>query len=147
MDNNQFNQFNQFNPMNGNNSTKTLFSYIGLGCSALGALLTFIFSIVTCARGEAATEARGTLKKPMVMSYFWIGILVGIIICIAGVVLLILSVEKGTQMSKITMVGLIVACAGIVYGFLTITTICSYTCSFNSNYYDKFYKQYSSWLD
>lgn len=142
MDNNQF---NQFNPVKGNNSTKTLFSYIGLGCSVLGTLLSIIFSIVTCARGRAAVEKRGTFKKPMVVSYAWIGILIGLIICIAGVVLLILSIERGVQMSKITMIGIIVACTGLVYGFLTLTTICSYTCSFNSSYLDEMNKYSSMW--
>lgn len=142
MDNNQF---NNFNPVSGNNSKKMLFSYIGLGCSALGALLTFIFSIVTCARGKAASEARATMKKPMVMSHAWIGILIGLIICIVGIVMLILSMEKGVQMNKLTMIGLIVGVSAVVYGFLTITTLCSYTCTFNNDFADYIKDQFSSW--
>ena len=42
---------NQFNPVK--KSTKDIFKWIGLGCPSLGCLLTVIFSIVTCSRGNA----------------------------------------------------------------------------------------------
>lgn len=143
MDNNQF---NQFNPQGGNGSTKQLLSYIGLGCSGFGAVLTFIFSIVTCARGKAASSARATFTEPLKLSYAWIGVLIGVLFCIAGIVLIILSKEKNEQLSKIAMIGLIVAAAAIIYAFLTTAIICSYNCSFNNYWEKKMKSSYSSWF-
>lgn len=142
MDNNQF---NQFNPQGGNGSTKQLLSYIGLGCSGLGAVLTFIFSIVTCARGQAASDARGTFTSPLKLSYAWIGVFIGVIFCIAGIVLIILSKEKDANLNKLAMVGLIVAAAAIIYALLTTCVICAYNCSYN-NYFESKMKSYSSWF-
>lgn len=138
MDNNQLNQFNQNNPQGGSISTKKLLEYIGAGCSFLGALVTFIFSIITCARGAAASEDKATLKHPLVMSLAWIGVLIGLIICIAGIVLLILSKEKEAGLSKLATIALIVAAVVVVYAIIVHVTICSYNCSFNSYYYDKY---------
>jgi uncharacterized membrane protein len=140
MDNNQF---NEFKPQGVSGSNKQLLSYIGLGCSGVGALLVFIFSIVTCARGQAASRARASYTSPLKLSYAWVGVLIGVIICIAGAILLILSKEKNEQLSKIAMIGLIVAVAAIVYACLTTVVICAYNCSFNS-YWEK---QYGSWFN
>lgn len=142
MDNNQF---NKFNPQGGNVSTKQLFSYIGLGCSVLGAVLTFIFSIVTCARGRATMNSRGTFTAPLKLSYAGVGVFIGVIFCIAGIVLIILSKEKDTNLNKLAMVGLIVAAAAIVYALLTTCVICAYNCSFN-NYVESEMRSYSSWF-
>lgn len=139
------NQFNQFNPKGGNPSTKQLFSYIGLGCSGLGAVLVFIFSIVTCARGRAASDARGSITAPLKLSYAWVGVFIGVIFCIAAIVLLILSKEKDVNLSKIAMIGIIVAAAAVIYALLTTVVICGYNCSFN-NYTKNKLKSYSSWF-
>ncbi len=146
MDNNQFNNFNQNNPQSGTISTKKLLEYIGAGCSFLGAVLTFIFSIVTCSRGGTASADRATTKHILSMSYAWIGVMIGIIICIAGIVLLIISKEKEAGLSKLALIAMIVAVVAAVYAILVHVTICSYNCSINSYYYDKM-KSFSSYFD
>ena len=132
---------NQINPQSGMISTKKLLEYIGAGCAFLGALLGFIFSIVTCSRGATATIKKASTH--LVMSYAWIGVLIAVIICIAGIVLLILSKEKGQKLSKLAMIALIVAAVAVVYVALVHITICSYNCTFN-NYIDDTIKSYTS---
>lgn len=57
MDNNQF---NQPNTQGVSISTKKILEYIGVGCAFAGALIGFIFSIVTCARGPIASVKKAT---------------------------------------------------------------------------------------
>lgn len=138
------NNFNQSNPQSGSISTKKLLEYIGAGCSFLGAVISIICSIITCSRGAAASEDRATMKHSLVMSRVWIGVLVGILICIAGIVLLILSKEKEAQLSKLALIALIVAVVVVVYAILVHVTICSYNCSINDFIYDKYNSKYNS---
>ena len=136
MDNNQF---NQFNPQN-SNGTKQLFKWIGLGCSSLGFLLTFIFSIVTCSRGGKKFESAIEEKEKIGMSLAIIGVIIGVIIAIAGIVLSILSIEKGTKLNKIVMVSIAVGAFALLYAVFTNATICSYNCSLNNNKFMKLYR-------
>lgn len=122
MDNNQFNQTSMPSI-----STKKIFEYVGLGCSALGCLLAIIFSIVTCSRGGAASYGKSRFK----MSLWIIGVVIAAIIAIAGLVLTILSLEKGQKLSKIAMVSIILAAVAIVYAIIPNATICSYNCMLN----------------
>lgn len=140
MDNNQLNQpFTQSATI----SNKKIIEYIGVGCAFLGALIGFIFSIVTCARGPVASLKKSTAKKPLVMSLAWIGVLIAVIIMIAGIVLIIISKEKDAKLSKLATVALIVAVTAIVYVSMIHITICSYNCSYNNYVADKL-KSYSS---
>lgn len=122
MDNNQFNM-----PEVGPMSNKKLFEYIGLGCSALGCLLTVIFSIVTCSRGGAATFGDGEFT----MSKWIIGVIIAAIIAVAGLVFSILSIEKGKKLSKITLIAIAVAAVAIIYAIIPNATICAYNCVLN----------------
>lgn len=119
MDNNQF--------YSGRNQTKMLFQWIGFGCSCLGCLLTVIFSIVTCSRGIKVLEHEGEFG----MSKWIIGVIIAVIIAVAGLVLSILSIEKGTKINKIVMVSVIVAFVAIIWAIIPNTTICSYNCMLN----------------
>lgn len=121
MDNNQFNQALT------SDSTKKIFEYVGLGCSALGCLLTFIFSIVTCSRGGAVFFDKHKFK----MSLWIIGVIIAVIIAIAGLVLTILSKEKGQKLSKLAMVSIILAVVAIIYAIIPNATICTYNCMLN----------------
>lgn len=136
MDNNQFNQFNQFNPQ-GSNGNKKIFSMIGLACSCFGFLLTLIFSIVTCSRGYAASCEKFMGKKifsfKLQLSLAIIGVVIGVLIAIAGIVLSILSIEKGTKISKIVIVSVAAGAFAIIYALFSNVTICSYNCSVNGN--------------
>lgn len=125
MDNNQFNQ----TPMT-SASTKKIFEYVGLGCSALGCLLTFIFSIVTCSRGGAVYWNKHKFK----MSLWLIGVVIAVIIAIAGLVLTILSMEKGQKLSKLAMISIILAAVAIVYAIIPNATICTYNCMLNDKF-------------
>lgn len=122
MDNNQFNQTSMPSI-----STKKIFEYVGLGCSALGCLLTFIFSIVTCSRGGAVYWDKHKFK----MSLWLIGVIISALIAIAGLVFTILSLEKGQKLSKLAMVSIILAAVAIVYAIIPNATICSYNCMLN----------------
>lgn len=156
MEYNQFNpQNNQFNPSMGRPSggSNGILKWIGLGCSAFGTLLTVIFTIITCSRGYAASafgkmySSKRSIQKAgqkmaednkiLGLSLFWIGALIGMIIAIVGLVLTILSKEKGAQLDKLAMVGVAVAAAGILYGLISISTMCSYGCSYNCSYEDR----------
>lgn len=124
MDNNQFNSQAGIPA-----SMKQLFSYIGLGCSVLGCLLTIIFSIVTCSRGGAATF--GSSNGDFTMSKWIIGVIIAAIIAIAGLVLSILSIEKGKKLSKITVIAIVVAVVAVIYAIIPNATICAYNCVLN----------------
>lgn len=124
MDNNQFNS-----QAGAPASTKKIFEYVGLGCSALGCVLTIIFSIVTCSRGGAATF--GSSDGDFTMSKWIIGVIIAAIIAIAGLVFSILSIEKGKKLSKLTMIALIVAAVAIIYAIIPNATICAYNCVLN----------------
>lgn len=120
---------NQFNPMGGagSSSTKKLFEYIGLACSALGCLLVFIFSIITCSRGFAASMDADKIT----MSKWWIGVLVAAIVAVVGAVLSVLSIEKGKKLSKFVIISLILAAFAVVYAIIPNATICAYNCVLN----------------
>ncbi|MBQ3544976.1 MAG: hypothetical protein IJA34_08335 [Lachnospiraceae bacterium] len=120
---------NQFNPVK--KSTKDIFKWIGLGCSSLGCLLTVIFSIVTCSRGNAKlTDAFSDDKLKMSLTI--IGVIFGLLIAIAGLVFSILSIEKGEKINKIVMISVIVAVVAIVWGIIPNATICGYNCMINN---------------
>lgn len=121
---------NQFNPMGGagSSSTKKLFEYIGLACSALGCLLVFIFSIITCSRGFAASFAE---DFKLTMSKWIIGVIIAAVVAVAGAVLSILSIEKGKKLSKLVIISLILAGIAIVYAIIPNATICAYNCVLN----------------
>lgn len=120
---------NQFNPAK--NSTKDLFKWIGLGCSSLGCLLTVIFSIVTCSRGNAKlTDAMQDDKLKMSLAI--IGVIFGLLIAIAGLVISILSIEKGTKINKIVIISVIVAVVAIIWAIIPNATICGYNCMINN---------------
>ena len=120
---------NQFYPAK--NSTKELFKWIGLGCSSFGCLLTVIFSIFTCSRGsEKLTDAFSDDKLKMSLAI--IGVIIGVLIAIAGLVLSILSIEKGEKINKIVMISVIVAVVAIVWGIIPNATICGYNCMINN---------------
>ena len=119
---------NQFYP--GKSSTKKLFQWLGFGLSCGGCFLTILFSIITCSRGGKIFRKEGELK----LSLFIIGVVIGVLIAIAGLVLSILSLEKGARladMSKITMVAMIVACVAIIWAIIPNATICGYNCVVN----------------
>lgn len=118
MDNNQFNQTSMPSI-----STKKIFEYVGLGCSALGCLLTF----VTCSRGGAVYWDKHKFK----MSLWLIGVIIAALIAVAGLVFTILSLEKGQKLSKLAMVSIILAAVAIVYAIIPNATICSYNCMLN----------------
>lgn len=134
MDNNQFNQFNQSNPQGmAPMSTKKMFEYIGLGCSCLGFLLTFIFTIVTCSRGASVVKSNfSKFKLEFGMSKWVIGVVIAVIIAIAGLVFSILSKEQGANLSKIAMIAVIVSAVTIIFAIFTNATICSYNCVMNN---------------
>lgn len=149
MDNNQFNQFNQSNPLGGvPMSQKKMFEYIGLGCSCLGFLLTFIFTIVTCSRGaEVAKSNFSRWKFEFGMSKWIIAVIIGVIIAIAGLVFSILSKEQGANLSKISMIAILVACATIIFAIFTNATICSYNCTMNNELESQFKNAFSSYFN
>ena len=127
------------------NNNKKTFALVGLICSSVGALLTFIFSIVTCARGQAASKSGASVSKLLVMSNWIWGVVVALIITIVGIVFAILSIERGTQLNKLTLVAIIVASVAILFGVFTNVTICAYNCSINSKYEKEVKKLYGSW--
>lgn len=143
MDNNQFNQFKP----TGANGTKDLFKWIGLGCSGLGFLLTFIFSIVTCSRAGVKFEQAIEEGEKIKVSLAIIGVIIGVLIAIAGVVLSILSIEKGAKINKIVMVAIAVGAFAIIYAIFSNATICGYNCSLNNNEYMKLYREFSGLKD
>lgn len=149
MDNNQFNQFNQSNPKGtAPMPAKKMFEYIGLGCSCLGFLLTFIFTIVTCSRGaEVVKDNMSKFKMEFGMSKWVIGVVIAVMIAIAGLVLSILSKEKGANLSKISMIAVIVASAAIVFAIFTNATICSYNCTMNNEIEDVYKSAISDYFD
>ncbi len=122
MDNNQFNS-QAVTPT----STKKIFELVGLGCSALGCLLTIIFSIVTCSRGGAVFFDEGEFG----MSKWIIGVIIAAIIAVAGLVFSILSIEKGKKLSKFTVIAIIVAAVAIIWAIIPNATICAYNCVLN----------------
>lgn len=148
MDNNQFNQFNQSNPQTGAPMPKNqLFEYIGLGCSCLGALLTVIFSIVTCSRSAVVAEENlSKFKMEFGMSLWVIGVVIAGLITVAGIVFTILAKEKGANLSKLGTIALLVAVAAIIFAIFTNATICSYNCAMNNEFEDM-YKGLSSYLN
>ena len=123
MDNNQFNQLGS-QPR----STKKIFELVGFGCSCLGCLLTIIFSIVTCARGPEIALEDGDFK----MSLWIIGVIIAVIIAIAGLVLSILSMEKGQKMSKLNMIAIAVSAVAIIWALIPNATLCGYNCALNN---------------
>ena len=118
---------------------KKLFSFIGLGCSCFGFLLTMLFSIITCSRGDEVVKKtfvkriwKGKYKDAKFgMSFALIGVIIGLLIAIAGIVLSILSMEKNAKMGAVVLVSLIVGGFAIVYGVLSNATICGYNCVIN----------------
>lgn len=133
MDNNQFNKFNP----QGSNGNKKLFSLIGLICSCAGLVLTILFSIITCSRGYAASCTKVYGKKvfsyKLQLSLFIIGVVIAVIIAIVGIVFSILSIEKGTKISKVVMISVAAGAFAVIYALFSNATICSYNCSINSN--------------
>ena len=123
MDNNQFNQFGS-KPM----STKKIFEYAGLGCSGLGCFLTIIFSIITCSRSPKVSMSSDDFK----LSNWIIGVIIAVLIAIAGLVLTILSLEKGQQISKLDMISIIVAAVAIIWTIIPNATFCGYNCVLNN---------------
>lgn len=126
---------NQFSPQ-GAGSSKKVLSYIGLGCSCFGFLLTMIFSIVTCSRGKAAVKksffgAKKAGDVKFATSLFIIGAIIGVIIAIVGVVLSILSMDRNSKMSAIVLVSIAVGAFAILYGVVSNATICGYNCVIN----------------
>lgn len=119
MDNNFM---NQKGPM----STKKLFEIIGLGCAALGCLLTFIFNIVTCSRSPKASMDS---KDGFSISLWVIGVVIAAIIAVAGAVLAILSKEKGEKLGMMAMIAIIVAGVALVFAIIPNATICAYNCA------------------
>lgn len=119
--------------------TKKLLSFIGLGCSCFGFLLTMIFSIVTCSRGDEVVKKSfiktiwsGDYKDAKFkMSLFIIGVIFGLLFAIAGIVLSILSMEKHSRMGAVVLVSLIVGGFAVVYGVMSNATICGYNCVIN----------------
>ncbi|MBQ3544977.1 MAG: hypothetical protein IJA34_08340 [Lachnospiraceae bacterium] len=140
MDNNQFNQFKPAKP----NGNKELFKWIGLGCSGFGFLLTFIFSIVTCSRAGVKFEQAIEEGEKIKVSLAIIGVIIGVLIAIAGVVLSILSIEKGSKIDKIVLVAIAVGAFAVVYAIFSNATICGYNCSLNNNKYMELYRGFSS---
>ena len=111
-------------------SNKKLFEQIGFYCSCAGCFLTILFSIITCSRGGKVFIHDGELG----MSKWIIGVILAAIITIAGIVLSILSIEKGTpisEISKMTKIALIVGAVGIFWAIVPNATICGYNCVFN----------------
>lgn len=139
MDNNQFNS-------QGGSSGKKVLGFIGLGCSSLGCLLTLIFTIVTCSRGYNASRKMYGFPYKMKMSKWVIAVIFALLISIAGVVLSILSIERGTQMSKIALIAVIVGSVAILYGVFSTATICGYNCSYNNEIEEQM-KGVSSYFD
>lgn len=126
MDNNQFNaDNNQFGA--GNNQMKKIFQWAGLGCSCFGWFLTVIFSIITCARGGAVLEGR----EKFGISLWVIGAILGAIIAVVGLILSVLSIEKGTKINKFVIVSVIVAVLTVLWVLIPNTTLCSYSCMLN----------------
>lgn len=123
MDNNQFNPM----PGAGNSGNKKLFELIGLISSALGCLLVFVFSIVTCSRGFEASIKSDDFK----MSKWVIGVIIAAVVAGVGAVFTILSKEKGSKLSKIAIISLILAAAAIIYAIIPNATICAYNCVLN----------------
>lgn len=126
---------NQFNPVK--KSTKELFKWIGLGCSGFGCLLTVIFSIFTCSSGgdkftDAMKDAFTGDDFKIKMSLAIIGVVFGLLIAIAGLVLSILSIEKGEKINKIVMISVIVAVVAIMWAIIPNATICGYNCMINN---------------
>ena len=118
---------NQFYPKS---SSKKLFEWLGFGLSCGGCFLTVLFSIITCSRGGKIFRKEGELK----LSLFIIGVIIGALIAVAGLVFSILSIERGTklaQISKITMVSIIVAFVAIFWAIVPNATICGYNCVVN----------------
>lgn len=149
MDNNQFNQFNQGNPLGGAPmSQKKMFEYIGLGCSCLGFLLTFVFTIVTCSRGaEVARSNFSRFKLEFGMSKWVFAVVFGVLVAIAGLVFSILSKEQGANLSKMSMIAVLVACVTIIFAIFTNVTICSYNCTMNNELENQFKNAFSSYFN
>ena len=80
------------------------------------------------------------------MSLAWIGVLVAILIMIAGIVLIIISKEKNAKLSKLATVALIVAVVAVVYVSMVHITICSYNCSYNNYISDKLSRAYGGFF-
>lgn len=123
MDNNQFS-------VQPSSSTKKILEWVGFGCSCFGCFLTVIFSIVTCARGGKVFMHEAEFR----MSKWIIGVILAAIIAIAGAVVSIISIERGTkirEISKITMISLIIAAVAIFWAIVPNATICGYNCVFN----------------
>lgn len=117
-----------------NSDTKKILTWVGLGCATLGCLLSVIFSIVTCAKGEwtidtsAKSMSQGIKVK---MSLAFIGTIIGIVLAIVGIVLTIVALEKEGMMFKMAIISIAVATFAVLYGTISTVTVCSYGCSIN----------------
>jgi|GEM_PF-4194873 len=113
--------------------TRKILSIIAIACSCLGTLLTIVFTSVCCGRGKAmlmkaVEDSDGEIKGSLAI----IGVIIGVVFCIAGLVLAILSMDRNEKVSKIVIIALVVAFVGIVYGIIPNVTMCAYRCSLNS---------------
>ena len=112
-----------------NSDTKKILTWVGLGCATLGCLLSVIFSIVTCAKGEwtidtsAKSMSQGIKVK---MSLAFIGTIIGIVLAIVGIVLTIVALEKEGMMFKVAIISIAVATFAVLYGTISTVTVCSY---------------------
>lgn len=130
MDNNQTNQFSKVNPLGkGGFADKKLFELIALGCSCLGCLLSFIFTIVTCSRGPKASFSKNS--DGYTMSLWIIGVIIAAIIAIAGIVFAILSKEKEQKLGMMAMIAIAVSAVALIFAIIPNVTICSYNCCLN----------------
>lgn len=117
-------------------SQKKLFSIIAVACGGVGFLLSFIFTIVSC-NASADNLLKDLMKgKDPHGSYFFILVLLGAIIAIAGAVFAFLSREAGTgvwngfDIFAITAFALCVVT--LLFAIFPHVTICAYNCKLNT---------------
>ncbi|SEQ02767.1 hypothetical protein SAMN02910289_01133 [Lachnospiraceae bacterium RM5] len=108
---------------------KKLLGYIGLGCNALATILALIFSSVTCSRsaGSAfrdidADDAKFKLSLACIVCF------IAAAIAVAGLVLTILSAEKGQALGVVATISLCLGIFALFYSIVPVITSCSYGC-------------------
>lgn len=114
----------------------------GLICAAAGFIISFIFTIITCSRSASISiNVKGiknidsintlTMLQRYRVSYFFILVVIGAVIAIAGGIMAFMS-KKGKEfgiMAKITFILVIVT---LVFATIPNMTVCAYNNSLNN---------------
>lgn len=156
MDNNQQNAFQTqpnmqaSNTQMSNNNQVSVLELVGLILAAVGLLVSFIFTICSC-NASATNSAVSTLVQSSSYkfedwfegSFLVIGAIIGVIMAIAGIVLVFVAKAQQKKIGVIGKITILIAFIAILLGTVPNITICAYNCSLNGQVEDQMKKTIS----